>query len=113
MRGAERHTWREDLGAGAVFGGEEGDDVAEDVVRKAADPVGDGEALFLLFQPPLLGSREHPHGGAASGFRDREIAAPACVALMLMVMNGWPRSGICDMFLAQSVISWAQSVLLM
>jgi len=41
----------EHLRAGAGFGGEEGDDVAEDAVGEAADPVGEA-----LFQPPLLRS---------------------------------------------------------
>jgi hypothetical protein len=48
----------EDLRAGAVFGGEKGDDVAEDVVGEAAD-------LVNLSRSPFLGSREDPHGGAA------------------------------------------------
>jgi hypothetical protein len=47
----------EDLRAGAVFGGEKGHNVAEDVVGEAADPVD-------LSRSPFLGSREDTHGGA-------------------------------------------------
>ena len=56
----------EQLRTGAVFGGEKGHDVSEDAIGEAADPV--GEEIFL-FQPPLLGSGDHPHGrdgGAAA-----------------------------------------------
>jgi len=51
----------EHLRAGAVFGGEKGHNVNEDVVREAADTVGKALALFL-FLPPPLGSGDHPHG---------------------------------------------------
>jgi hypothetical protein len=60
----------EDLRAGAVLGGEEGDDVAEDAVGEVADAVADEILLLLLLllplfflQPPLLGSGDHAHGG--------------------------------------------------
>jgi hypothetical protein len=43
----------EDLGAGAVLSGKEGDDVAEDAVGEAADAVDDELLIFL--QPPRLG----------------------------------------------------------
>jgi hypothetical protein len=48
----------EDLSAGAVFGGEEGDDVAEDAVRKVADPVSEALFLFLaLVTTPMAAPR--------------------------------------------------------
>ena len=53
------------LRAGAVVGREEGDDVAENAVREAADAV---EALFIflflffLQSSPPLGSGDHRHG---------------------------------------------------
>jgi hypothetical protein len=40
---------RKDLGADAVLGGEEGDDVGEDGVREVADAVGSGGASFFTF----------------------------------------------------------------
>ena len=51
---------------GSDVGGEKGDDVAEDAIGEAADPVGES---LLLFQPPLLGSGDHSHGriGMAAG----------------------------------------------
>jgi hypothetical protein len=62
----------EHLRASAILGGEEGDDVTEDAVGEAADPVLDLEAIssspFLHSSPPL-GSGDLPHGGvgAAAG----------------------------------------------
>jgi hypothetical protein len=50
------------LRAGAVVGREEGDDVAENAVREAADAV---EALFMFLfflQSSPLGSGDHHHG---------------------------------------------------
>jgi hypothetical protein len=41
---------REDLGAGAVLGGEEGDDVAEDGVGEVADAIG----ASSIFMPLVL-----------------------------------------------------------
>ena len=68
----------EHLRAGAFFGGEKGDDVDEDVVGEAADTVPEA----LLLQPPLLGSRDHPHGGARCD-GDRQFAASSAATAMV------------------------------
>jgi len=56
----------EHLRAGAVFGGEKRDDVAENAVGEDADPIGEA-----LFQPLLLRSGEHPHGDGGARRRRR------------------------------------------
>lgn len=53
-------TGGEDLGAGAVDGGEEVDDVAQDAVGEAADAVG-GSLAVAIFRLPLLPPRNDLH----------------------------------------------------